>query len=307
MMKKMTIFLIAIALLSCLAIGCGVKSKVDITRKNNVAPGNGKGNIEGASKGDVDFEYFTFKESGMSAVEDVIAGYKTEDGVRLVMGCEFYGREEGDLEISREMLGGEDLLKEVQHLLGEADIVSWDGFAGANPPDILDGTSFTFECVLSDGRKISAHGSNNFPDSYSKLHRALFEMLYQSVIEDNRFSNKCYEVTLPDKWIGAVDVCYGIDYNAFYLNVEGNTEVYLMRIDFSDYEHLDDDDVIKLGKLISKDTGEEIYLSVYLYKSYMPDGVGTKEQQAVFETFKDDLDNIIDSIHPLEGYELVTQ
>lgn len=303
-MKKMTIFLIVMAVVICGLVGCGIKNNFEITRKNNIAPDNGG---TSSVKGDVDFESFIFKESGMAAVEDVIAGYRTEDGIRLVMGCEYYAREDGKLQIAREITGGEDLLKEVQHMLGEADIISWDGFAGANPPDILDGTSFTFECVLSDGRKISAHGSNNFPSSYSKLHRGLYYMLYKATIDDAQFSNKCYEVTLPDKWIGAVDVWYGIDYNAFYLNVEGGSEVYLMRIDFSDYEHQDSEDEIKIGKLISKDTGEEIYLSVYLYNYYMPEDAGTKEQRTVYESFKEDLDDIVASIHPLEGYELVTQ
>lgn len=83
--------------------------------------------------------------------------------------------------------GGEDQRKleksaetdcaSVVRLLNDCGVVKWDGFVGKNPPFVLDGTMFTFEAQINDGRKIRAHGSNNFPKHFREFRNFLYEQL----------------------------------------------------------------------------------------------------------------------------------
>ena len=57
----------------------------------------------------------------------------------------------------------------VTELLNDCRLISWDGFAGKHPRGVKDGTTFSLEATVNGGRKISAHGSQNFPKRYRIL------------------------------------------------------------------------------------------------------------------------------------------
>lgn len=66
---------------------------------------------------------------------------------------------------------------EIIGIFNDCGILQWDGFYGKNPPGVLDGTMFSFEAEVNDGRMIRARGSNNFPKHYRDFTNALQEIL----------------------------------------------------------------------------------------------------------------------------------
>ena len=61
--------------------------------------------------------------------------------------------------------------------LNEVNLIKWDGFDGPHPKGVTDGTMFTLEATVNGGRRIYAHGSQNFPKHYHDLVRFLDELL----------------------------------------------------------------------------------------------------------------------------------
>ena len=47
-------------------------------------------------------------------------------------------------------------------------VLSWNGFSKSDP-DVLDGSSFSLDIELSDGKKIYAHGCNAYPKNYHEF------------------------------------------------------------------------------------------------------------------------------------------
>ena len=67
--------------------------------------------------------------------------------------------------------------KAVLQLLNDCKILAWNGFHGAHPRFVKDGTMFSLEAIVNDGAKIRADGSENFPRHYRDFTNALYEML----------------------------------------------------------------------------------------------------------------------------------
>lgn len=252
----------------------------------------------------LDFQSFTIKENNSSAIVEVMSAEKTEDGIRLVRSYE--NMSDDEITVIREINGDAGLLADVQKTLGEYGVEAWDGFYGKNPPDVLDGTSMSFECTMSDGSIISASGSNNFPENYGAVYSYIFDILYCETISTTEFEGKCYKLTLPESWVGKVKVTYQEDYNAFVIPI-GDRDVQLMRVDFRTYELNNEKGVTDIGTVKSADSDEIIFLSVLDYGSFMKPDEGTEEQYALYESFESDLEAIIGSIMLTNGYEFVTE
>ena len=62
-------------------------------------------------------------------------------------------------------------------ILNKCSLLSWDGFCGNHPKGVLDGTVFDLDATVNGGRRISAHGSQNFPKHYRDLTGWLYEIL----------------------------------------------------------------------------------------------------------------------------------
>lgn len=294
-MKKSFIIVLILLLIGGIALGVfsvfHKNRQTDTTRvpKNvNTAPLN--------------FQALRFSEAGMSAVRTIIEAEQTEDGIRLVRVYEYMGDDRR--EIVREILGDEQLLTEVQTKLGALGVRGWDRFVGNSPKDVLDGTSFSFMCTMTDGTTIQASGSNNFPYNYRAVYDYLFTMLYREKIQSTDFNSKYYSVTLPEHWVGEVEVTYDSDYTSFSIPL-ADSSVYLMRIDFTPYEYGETSDATFIGTLVSDETGEEIFLYAKDLKAYTNPNGATQAQRLIYETYKEDLQAIVESIRPADGYSFV--
>lgn len=67
--------------------------------------------------------------------------------------------------------------KEALGLLNDCCVLSWDGFHGAHPRGVLDGTMFSFKAIVNDGKTITAEGSQNFPKRYRNFTDGLYKIL----------------------------------------------------------------------------------------------------------------------------------
>ena len=62
-------------------------------------------------------------------------------------------------------------------LLNDCGVLSWDGFHGAHPRGVADGTMFNLHATVNGGKRIHATGSENFPRHYRDLTNGLYEIL----------------------------------------------------------------------------------------------------------------------------------
>ena len=60
-----------------------------------------------------------------------------------------------------------DLADELQRIIAECDIDTWDGFRGSDSR-VLDGESFVLSLRYADGSTVYASGENSFPKTYSE-------------------------------------------------------------------------------------------------------------------------------------------
>ena len=111
------------------------------------------------------------------------AGMRVSDVYEIVI-------KDGEAEISYYIINYEDGEKrrelykravcteeEVINQLNLCKLLSWDGFAGAHPVGVLDGTMFALSASVNGGKAIKASGSENFPDHYSDLTDWLYDTL----------------------------------------------------------------------------------------------------------------------------------
>lgn len=296
-MKKIFIIGIITIIVVCIVSGCLIYFYF-----RNKKPDKDPVQQDNSTTVPLDFKSLKLTENNCSAIVEVLEAEKTNNGIRLTRAYENISNDERT--VVREINGDEALLNEVQTKLGQLKVEKWNGFKGSNPPDILDGTSMNFECTMSDGSRITAYGSNNFPKNYNEVHRYLFDMLYSEMLKSDVFKGECYEVTLPKSWVGKVKVTFEDDFNAFSIPL-GDSQVLLMRIDYRRYELNDKSKLTRIGTIKKKGSDEELFLEVLDYGSYMKEDDGTPEQYEIYKSFNDDIKNIIDSIKLANGYEFV--
>lgn len=301
-MKKVLIILIIAVIIVSIVISCFVGYFIVKLYKAKVNPAP----TIPVSTEPMDFEKIRLVENNCSAINSVLEVEKTEDGVRLIRAYENMSMDD-ERTVVREINGDKELLGEIQKTLGGYGVESWDGFRGANPPHILDGSSMSFECTMADGRELSAYGSNNFPKNYGAVYGYIFNMLYRETISSDVFEGECYKIKLPESWIGNVEVTYEETYNAFAIPLEDGQNVLLMRVDYRPYELNDKSHITSIGKIKKVDSDEELFLEVLNYESYMKEDEGTAEQYKIYSDFSEDINKIIDSIELINGYEFVEE
>ncbi|MBQ2825321.1 MAG: hypothetical protein IJF19_03505 [Clostridia bacterium] len=73
-------------------------------------------------------------------------------------------------------------------LMNNCKVMSWDGFLGTHPVDVLDGASFGFTATVNGGQEINASGSSNYPKGYGEfitgLHKILNDVGETVVVEE---------------------------------------------------------------------------------------------------------------------------
>jgi len=87
-----------------------------------------------------------------------------------------YGKGEKRMPERKTVCSADSVLK----LLNDCELVSWDGFVGNHPKGVKDGIMFSLKATVNGGRKISAHGSENFPKHFRELRDGLNALLRQN-------------------------------------------------------------------------------------------------------------------------------
>ena len=131
--------------------------------------------MENISSGEIkSFRSVTLHTSGMRFVSEheiiMRDGGKAEVslyGIRYVK-----GKDERILE-KRAVCDIETVLK----LLNGCELLSWDGFDGPHPEDVLDGTMFSLKATVNGDQTICARGSENFPKHYREFTGGLYDIL----------------------------------------------------------------------------------------------------------------------------------
>ena len=109
------------------------------------------------------FGTVTLRETARGSVEYEITAKGDEARVTRYM-IRYDGREER-VPLERAVCGMERVLA----LLNDCGLLTWDGFDGPHPADVLDGVMFRLEADVNGGRRVRAEGSENFPPRYRVL------------------------------------------------------------------------------------------------------------------------------------------
>ena len=242
----------------------------------------GRDNEQNNYGGDpMEFERFSLSTSGTTAESYVYEGYRTESGVHLAYytSTSWWDNTVSDYVESRHVIraidGDDALYQTLCALLGDCRINEWAGFRGANPPDVLDGSSMSFQATLPDGSVITASGSNNFPPNYRRFSDALAELLLTEGM-----------VTF------SVDGSDGKDVTFFILDNTGYG-----------YTSEDYPGRVAVGRLVSDDdirfiTARDLYaISAYAQKV-------SPEALALWESYERDKAAILESLRGVNGYTL---
>ena len=72
----------------------------------------------------------------------------------------------------------------LEALLVRLEVSRWNGFSG-NAPGVLDGTDFGLSFAYTDGREVSARGSNRFPDGYRAVRDELIAF-FDALLEQHK-------------------------------------------------------------------------------------------------------------------------
>ena len=119
------------------------------------------------------FEIIALHTSSMRYSADYEIVMKGDDAEVSQYQIRYYYPENERILEKRVLVSNEKMLK----LLNECKLLSWDGFHGKHPRGVLDGTMFSLNAIVNDGKKIRAEGSQNFPKHYRDFTDGLCEML----------------------------------------------------------------------------------------------------------------------------------
>lgn len=140
------------------------------------------------------FEVVTLTTSGMrgSSVREFVM----KNG-RAV--CSDYGiryRDGGEERVLEEqaVIGEDEALK----LFNDCKLLSWNGFHGAHPKGVLDGTMFRLEAVVNGGQKIYADGSQNFPKQYRDFTDGIYQIFKKAREEAEKLEKSDAPPTTSD-------------------------------------------------------------------------------------------------------------
>ena len=121
----------------------------------------------------VSLEFLLLRLSSMGGIyEYEIQNKDGQAEVSLFELCYHDGKEERRLEECAICL-----VEEAVAICNECHLISWDGFHGAHPRHVLDGTVFHLKAKVNGERQIEANGSANFPKRFSQLTNWLNEVI----------------------------------------------------------------------------------------------------------------------------------
>ena len=128
----------------------------------------------------LDFERITLSITGMRASTREYELLRTDDGLLATLYDGSWNFNDTvkrkDCQVGQGIGTGRSYrnVAETLHRLG---VEKWDGFCKSDP-NALDGESFSLEIVLTDKKKITAHGCNAYPNGYHEFLECLDEAVY---------------------------------------------------------------------------------------------------------------------------------
>jgi len=124
---------------------------------------------------------FSFTHSGMSTEQCFLySAEKTDEGIRLYTEELFSGG------LIIDTIVDEPILEQLSGIADKYHLNRWDGF-DKNNKHVMDGTCFSLSVTFADGKTISAHGNNSFPDGYDDAKQEICA-LFEDLID--KYSNK---------------------------------------------------------------------------------------------------------------------
>ena len=121
----------------------------------------------------ISFEKITLRTTGMRFCYEYEIIHKDETAILTRYSVRYNCSGDNLIPESRVKCDPQKVVK----LLNECSILSWDGFHGAHPKGVKDGTMFSFEAVVNGSIKIKASGSQNFPKHFRDFTDGLHVML----------------------------------------------------------------------------------------------------------------------------------
>lgn len=156
-----------IYVLILMMILCGCRKKADLEQLPEEIP------LQGET---MEITLFSFTHTGMSAEECFLySAEQTEDGIRIYTEELFSGG------LIVDTIVDEPVLEQLGEIVGKYRLDRWDGFDKSNK-HVVDGNNFSLSVTLADGKTISAHGSNRFPDGYGDAKQEICE-LFEDLID----------------------------------------------------------------------------------------------------------------------------
>ena len=121
---------------------------------------------------DIQELFFAKQESYVPAVSSYTLT-RAEAGTRVTLGL-------GDSEEKYVCMEDTGLLDRAKEILEKNKVGMWNGFHETDPM-VLDGSGFSLGVIFTDGTKISASGTNCFPENYASFCSQLGDLVASAI------------------------------------------------------------------------------------------------------------------------------
>ena len=122
------------------------------------------------------FDIVTLRLSGMRFTTEYEIVMKGKDAEVTEYGIRYEKKEDKRVPKRKTVCNVDKVLK----LLNDCELASWDGFVGNHPKGVKDGIMFSLKATINGSKKISAHGSENFPKHFREFRDGLNALLRQN-------------------------------------------------------------------------------------------------------------------------------
>jgi len=190
---------------------------------------------------------FSFTHTGMSTEECFLySAEQTKEGIRLYTEELFSGGLIVDITVD------EPVLEQLGEIADKYQLNKWDGFDKSNQ-HVMDGNQFSLSVTLTDGKTISAHGNNRFPDGFGDAKQEICE-LFEGLI--GKYANQEPETSEGyEQWYQTI--------------LDSNYELIMGLVD--DYEYIDGTSGIE--EMIMNDAENAADIIGYTFLDVNHDGV----------------------------------
>ncbi|MGM9999505.1 MAG: hypothetical protein ACI38Q_09010 [Candidatus Bruticola sp.] len=258
----------------------------------------------------LDFQSLELVLQGSTNELNTYSIVKTDQGVCMenyLLSSYFCEEKQQEIEnkyVCNSLQGSKATYHQLAKLLDTLQIKTWNSFKGSDN-STLDGSSFSFLCVLKDGTKITACGHNDTPKNFHILSNTLFNMINCRPISETNFQGHGYSCLLPQSWIGPIEAIFEPYHITFRSKINGQAINFLTIEDNYLEFPTNDNSCLKAGKLEASNRND-IYISIRKNQNiaaYIPKM--DEAQKNVCQNLDYDIVKIIDSMQGTEGFKFI--